>query len=219
MKLVYFNARGLAETSRLLLSANKVDYEDVRYPLKIIDWTTHNMVKEEFEDDKKNNKLLSSLNKVPFLVLDSGDVLPQSKSIERYLAYEYNMMGSSSVEAAKIDSICEYVRDFKDAYQTVRKLPDTEKEEGMKQWFNETLFNRLKLLNNILCKEHSHFSVGDRLSLADIVLYSFITQFFDNKDEALKSCESSPHLEQIIRYVSNLDEVKSWLNKRQETAF
>jgi len=219
MKLVYFNARGLAETSRLLLAANKVDYEDVRYPLKIIDWTTHNMVKEEFEDDKKNNKLLGSLNKVPFLVLDSGDVLPQSKSIERYLAYEYNMMGSSSAEAAKIDSICEYVRDFKDAYQTVRKLPDTEKEEGMKKWFNETLFNRLKLLNNILCKEHSHFSVGDRLSLADIVLYSFITQFFDNKDEALKSCESSPHLEQIIRYVSNLDEVKSWLNKRPETAF
>jgi glutathione S-transferase len=219
MKLVYFNARGLAETSRLLLAVNNVDYEDFRYPLKIIDWATHNMVKDEFEADKKNDKLLGSLNKVPFLELDNGDVLPQSKSIERYLANEYNMMGGSSVEAAKIDSICECVRDFKDAYQTVRKLSDTEKEVGMKKWFNETLFNRLKLLNNVLCKDHSHFSVGDKLSLADVVLYSFITQFFDNKESALKSCEASPHLVKIIKHVSNLDGVKSWLNKRPETAF
>ena len=219
MKLVYFNARGLAETSRLLLAVNKVEYDDFRYPLKIIDWATHNMVKEEFEADKKNDKLLGSLNKVPFLVLDSGDVLPQSKSIERYLANEYNMMGDSAVEAAKIDSICECVRDFKDAYQTVRKLPENEKEAGMTKWFDETLFNKLKLLNNVLCKKHSHFSVGDKLSLADVVLYSFVTQFFDNKAGALKSCESSPHLEKIIKHVSNLDEVKSWLNKRPETAF
>ena len=219
MKLVYFNGRGLAETSRLLLAINKVDYEDFRYPLKIIDWSTHNMIKEEFENDKNKNLLLNSLNKVPFLVLDSGDVLPQSKSIERYLANEYNMMGSSSVEASKIDSICEYVRDFKEAYQTVRKLPNTEKEDGIKKWFNETLFDRLKLLNNILCKTHSHFSVGDKLSLADVVLYSFITQFFDNKEGVLRSCEGSPHLLNIINHVSNLEEVKSWLNKRPDTSF
>ena len=37
MKLVYFNGRGMAETSRLLFAAGGVEYEDFRYPLEIID--------------------------------------------------------------------------------------------------------------------------------------------------------------------------------------
>ena len=35
MKLVYFNGRGLAEISRILLAIGEEDYEDFRYPLKI----------------------------------------------------------------------------------------------------------------------------------------------------------------------------------------
>ena len=123
MKLVYFNARGLAETSRLLLAVNNVDYEDFRYPLKVNNWATHDMEREEFLNDKKNNKLLGSLNKLPFLEID-GQVIPQSKSVERFIANKYNMFGDNDFDAARIDGICEYVRDFKDAYQSVRKLKD-----------------------------------------------------------------------------------------------
>ena len=102
MKLVYFNARGLAETSRLLLAVNNVNYEDFRYPLKINDWATHDMEREEFLNDKKNNKLLDSLNKLPFLEID-GQVIPQSKSIERFIAKKYNMFGDNDLDAARID--------------------------------------------------------------------------------------------------------------------
>ena len=58
MKLTYFNGRGLAETSRILLAISGEEYEDFRYPLEIIDLATHNMKKEEFEQDKKDGKLL-----------------------------------------------------------------------------------------------------------------------------------------------------------------
>ena len=67
-----------------------------------------------------------SMGKVPFLVVkDEGGnevTICQSKAIERYLAHRYGFMGSSELEAAQIDSLCECVRDFKDLYQPVSKL-------------------------------------------------------------------------------------------------
>jgi len=217
MKLVYFNGRGLAETSRLLLALNNVDYEDFRYPLKIIDWATHNMERVEFLSDKDNNKLLGSLNKVPYLEVD-GKVIPQSKSIERFLAHKYNMMGDNELESGRIDSICECVRDFKDAYQNVRKLPEEEKEDGIKKWFSETLVEKLTLLDHMLGHEDSNFSVGTKTSLADIVLFSFITQFFDDKDLSLSSTDNLK-VKNIVRNVGELNEIKHWISSRPDTPF
>ena len=216
MKLVYFNGRGLAETSRLLLAVTGTKYEDFRYPLKVIDWATHNMVRAEFLEDKENNKLLGSLNKLPFLEVD-GTVIPQSKAIERFLARKYNMFGSDEVETARIDGICEYVRDFKDAYQSVRKLPADQKDDGLNKWFSETLPEKLTLLDNLLCKEHDLYAVGLKLSLADIVLYSFITQFFDNKESALNACQ--PKLKNIVENVGSIKEIQDWVKNRPETPF
>jgi glutathione S-transferase len=217
MKLVYFNGRGLAETSRLLLALNSVDYEDFRYPLKVIDWATYHMEKVEFNNDKEAGKLVNSLNKLPFLEVD-GQIVAQSKSIERFLARKYNMMGDNELEAARIDSVCECVRDFKDAYQKVRKLPSEEKESGMKEWFSETLVEKMTLLDNLLGHENSNFSVGTKTSLADVVLFSFITQFFDNKEEALSSTDNLK-VKNIVRTVGELNELKNWLSYRPETPF
>jgi len=216
MKLTYFNGRGLAETSRLILALNGSKYEDFRYPLKVIDWATHDMVREEFLEDKENNKLLGSLNKLPFLEVD-GTVIPQSKAIERFLARKYNMFGATEVEVARIDGLCEFVRDFKDAYQAVRKLSPSEKDAGMKQWFSETLPEKLTLLDNLLCKEHELYAVGLKLSLADVVLFSFITQFFDNKDESLKACQNK--LKKIVKNVGSIKEIQDWIKNRPETPF
>jgi prostaglandin-H2 D-isomerase / glutathione transferase len=218
MKLVYFNGRGLAETTRLLLAINNVNYEDFRYPLKIIDWATHNMVKKEFEQDKSDGKLVGSLNKVPFLEID-GVVIPQSKTIERFIGAKYNMMGDNDIQYSRIDSICECVRDFKDMYQSVRKLPENEKKDGMKKWFNETLVNKLESLEHILCNEHDTFSVGTRLSLADVVLYSFITQFFDDKESIALTTSNCSKVKNIIKYVGGLDQIQHWLKIRPDTPF
>ena len=218
MKLVYFNGRGLAETTRLLLAINNVNYEDFRYPLKIIDWATHNMVRKEFEKDKDDGKLVGSLNKVPFLEVD-GVIIPQSKSIERFVGTKYNMMGNDTIEYARIDSICEYVRDFKDMYQSVRRLPNVEKENGMKKWFSERLVERLESLEKILCNDHEHFSVGTRLSLSDVVLYSFATQFFDDKESVTKSMANCPNLKNIVNYVGELEPIVKWIKSRPDTPF
>ena len=216
MKLTYFDVRGLAETSRFLFAIGGEEYEDYRYPLEVIDMSKHEMVKEEFDKDKEEGKLVRSLNKVPFLEVD-GVVIPQSKAIERFLARRFNMMGDTELESAQIDSICECVRDFKDMYQPLRKLEGDEKEEGMKKWFSETLVERLELLENNLDSED--FSVGNNLSLADVVLFTFITQFFDDKESAMKATETTPKIRGVINHVASLNRIKRWLKLRPETDF
>ena len=182
MKLTYFNVRGLAETSRILLAIGGEEYEDFRYPLEVVDMTKHEMVKKEFDQDKLEGKLVSSLNKVPFLDVE-GVIIPQSKAIERYLARRFNLMGDTDLQSAQIDSICECVRDFKDTYQYVRKAEN--KVEATNQWFTKTLVEKLSLLENLV--DGNGFTVGETLSLSDVVLYAFITQFFDNKEASMNA--------------------------------
>jgi len=217
MKLTYFNVRGLAETSRFLLALGGEEYEDFRYPLEVIDMSKHEMKKDEFDKDKADGKLVTSLNKVPFLEVD-GDTIPQSKSIERFLARRFNMMGSNDIEAAQIDAICESVRDFKDMYQKVRFLPEDEKAAGMKDWFTVTLVERLTLLENQLVGE-SGFSVGNTTTLSDIVLFTFVTEFFDNKEAALNATLASPKVRAVVDRLSSDEKVLKWVSERPKTSF
>jgi len=214
MKLVYFNGRGLAETSRIVLSINGIDFEDFRYPIN------EKWEKPEFDEDKKNGKLTRSLNKLPYLEVCEGDTthcIPQSKAIERYLARKYNMMGSSDVESARIDAICEVIRDIKEAYQNVRKVEEDKKEDAMKEWFSETLVERLKLLDGIV--DGGLHCVGDKLSLADVVLYCLITQFFTDVESAKKAVEKTSNLKKVVEHVKSNSQVKKWLNSRPKSMF
>lgn len=216
MKLVYFNGRGLVETSRLILKLNNINFEDFRYPLEVKDWKNHIMVKEEFDNDKKNNKLLNSLNKVPYLHLDDGKILCQSKTIERYLSKKYNMMGNNLEEEALIDSITECIRDFKDIYQKVKRENDNEE---LIKFYNETLTEKWKLLENILCLECDSHSVGKKISLADLVIFSFITDYFDDKQSILKSINNSQKIKNIIKNINENENIKMWLENRPKTVF
>ena len=210
LKLCYFNGKGLAETSRLLLAFAGVDYEDFRYPIEMKSGT-----KVEFDNDKKDGKLVKSLNKLPYLEIN-GDIICQSKAIERFISKKYGMMGDSDIEEAKIDSICETIRDFKTEYQSVRKLKEEEKESGMNKWFNETLPMKLEVLDVLI---GNVYSVGNKVSLADISIFSFITQFFDNKELAFNSMKDAGNIRSVVENVNNQESISKWLNDRPQTLF
>ena len=61
--------------------------------------------------------------------------------------------------------------------------------------------------------------MGDKLSLSDIVLYSFITNFFDNKEASMNATLAAPRLRKIVQVVGELPEIKEWLEKRPKTNF
>ena len=84
LELTYFNGRGLAETTRLLLALAGQPFTDTRFPLKVLDFSTYSFERKEFDEAKAGGKLVKSIGKVPFL-RTKGLVIPQSKAIERYV--------------------------------------------------------------------------------------------------------------------------------------
>lgn len=67
-----------------------------------------------FKHAKETGALAAALGRAPMLRLADGTELGQSKTIERYLARELGLMGVTASDAARIDMICEHVRDIKD---------------------------------------------------------------------------------------------------------
>jgi|TARA_B110000914_G_C15441004_1_gene436084 glutathione S-transferase len=226
LKLNYFNGKGMCETSRLILVAVGKKFEDYRYPIKINDWATYDIERKEFDEDKASGKLVKSMGKVPFLNVGDG-VISQSKAIERYLARRFKIMGETFEEGALIDSYCEYIRDFKTAYQAVKRKEN--REEAMKEWFGLTLPQKLvefdKLIyenidfQNMITPLPRQFAVGNKLSLADIVIYSFLTDFFDDKESVRSACSNCNVLKAIVKDVGEIPQIKKWVENREDTAF
>uniref|UniRef100_A0A6C0F9N8 Glutathione S-transferase n=1 Tax=viral metagenome TaxID=1070528 RepID=A0A6C0F9N8_9ZZZZ len=210
MKLVYFNGRGMAETSRLLLAAAGCDYEDFRYPLEIIDMKTYKFKRDDFDNDKKNGFLKKSMGKVPFLMVN-GKTISQSKSIERYISEKFCMSGENDEDKALIDSYCEYLRDFKTLYQKSKKNNEVD------VWFSETLPSKL-LEFEILLNENK-YNVNDDLTLSDISIYSFLCDYFDNKEGVLNSYKECKILNSIVKKVIENKRIANWIKNRPKTSF
>jgi len=217
LTLIYFNARGLAETSRILLALAQVDYTDKRYPLEIIDPIKHIYIRDEFDADKKAGYFDKSMGKLPLLRITENFVtteIAQSKAIERYISKKYGLMGNGLVEEAKIDSVCECIRDIKDRYQKIRSSTDEEKSI----YFNETLATEFSNLSKVLDID-TKYAIGNRLSLADVSIYCLVTQFFDNKEAVKNIAAYIPRIRDIIIRVASRPEIRVYLTDRPVTAF
>ncbi len=215
-ELVYFNGRGLAETSRLLLAYTETVYEDKRYPLEVVDFETRKFKRDEFDADKAGGVLALSLGKVP-LLRTQGVTIAQSKSIERFLARRLDCMGASELEGALIDAFCEHIRDIKTDYQPYRKLKGEEQKLGLEKFFGTILPAKLKALEKTLSADANRL-IGDSVSLADITLFGLV-DFFDNKSEILAILKATPKLFASYHYLNTLPQIQAWIAQRPATLF
>ena len=81
-----------------------------------------------------------------------------------------------------------------------------------------TLPEKLGLLENVL-SDNLGFSIGNKTSLADITLYTFIYEFFDDKNSAFNACLNNTKTLAIIERVNNLQQAIEWRENRPETKF
>jgi len=207
-KLIYFNVRALAETSRMLFKAAGVEFEDFRYPIQFVD--NGKPIRPEWENDK--SKYL--YNKIPVLELDGGkSSISQSHAIERYLATVFKLMGDSFVEAAQIDSVGEQLNDLKQAYGKAKE------NKEVKKFFEEDLTKSFQAFNKLAETVGSHgFIVGKKLSLADIQLYNFC-QSFEDQASVAKALESAKALKAAVENVPENANIKKWIAERPKTPF
>ena len=217
MKIVYFDCRGVIETSRCMLKIAGVPFEDHRMSMVQKEgggWET-----PEFTAMKGTSALDANMNRAPVLHVD-GAVIGQSKTIDRFVAKRCNMMGVTDIEAAQIDCIAEHIRDIKDKHQKVKSLPAADKEAGLKKFFASDLGDLLVLLEKSLpATRKPGYAVGSATSYADVSLWCFAVEHFDDSAAVTAAMEKCEGLKTIVATVAELPNLKAWLAVRPASAF
>lgn len=156
-KLHYFNGRGRAEVSRLIFAAAGQKFEDVRFERE--QWPT-----------LKNQM---PLGQVPVLEVD-GVKIPQSASIARFLAKQFNLAGKTGLEEAKVDAVADTIGDLISAFVPTRREQDpTKQQELINKFRTEELPKHLQNLE-VLGKLYGNggpYFVGNSLTWADLLFY------------------------------------------------
>jgi glutathione S-transferase len=221
--LKYFDIRGVAETSRILLAIGGEDYDDARYQ---IDPAT--FASAAFITSKESGDLKANLNRAPVLVTPDGTTIGQSKAIERYLAKRFNMMGNSDEEAAVIDCIAEHCRDVKDAAAKkgfsmfVKDKTEEEKAKARAEWFDEDLPVMLGKIDDCVSDTGNDdgFSVGSSISYADVVIWALLRDCSPaDAEDTTKAAINCKTLNSIADAIAAHPSVSNWIETRPETMF
>ena len=149
IKLTYFNFRGRAEASRLMLAYKGVDYEDNR------------ITQEQWAALKP---------KTPFgtlpLLCYNGMELAQSMTIARFLARELCLAGKTRCEEAQVDMVVDAIVDLFAAFvKLISEKDEAKKAEMTKKMGEETVPAAMCNLEAILCKNGGCCMVGNDVSL------------------------------------------------------
>jgi glutathione S-transferase len=222
LQLKYFNARGAAETARILLAIGGEPYEDIRF-----DIIPGKMESPAFNAAKETGELKMNLNRAPVLVTTDGVTIGQSKAIERYLARRFGLMGDSSEEEALIDCVGEHCRDVRDAQARKgfsafsRDKTDEEKAVLRKEWFEVDMPAMLGKIDVVVQETGSpRHAVGDSLSLADVAIFSLLRDCYPpDQQEVAQAAEGCAALNAIADDVAKDPRVEKWLDARPPSNF
>merc|ERR1711970_1003850 len=138
IKLTYFNLRGRAEPSRLLLAYAGKQYED-------------NRITPFWEDPAPWTALKPTTpwGTMPLLEYD-GVVIGQSMAVARFLAKEFDLAGKGNLEQAQADEIVDVLVDIINKGVSLHFAKD---EEGMKKHAEVTVPAALANIERCWCLE------------------------------------------------------------------
>jgi len=209
IKLTYFDIRGLAEMSRLLLTVAGVQFTDDRIKFK------QKADKSFDRGDWEERKPKTPYGQVPVLEVD-GVKLAQSGAINRYISRKYGLMGSSDVEAALIDAQVETMIDLRQKFfQGARGGTEEQKTEFWTKTFPESM----ALLEKNITGSAGH-TVGSKLSFADVVsYYQLFVLGTENAEAVAKAKEANPKTKAITEAVEKNEKIAAYLKARKQTIF
>jgi len=202
-KLVYFNARGRAEPCRWLFALAGQEYEDVRF--ESADWPKY--------------KPEAPFGLAPYLEVD-GVKIGQSIAMARYLGTEFGFAPESRQDQARGDMVADTIVDFLAPLFALFGEKDEEKKKTLMNTFcKEKAPALLAGFENILKQSSGDFFVGNKVTWVDVY---FVTHI-DGVESFIKGLggeidmSSYPKIKALLSRVSELPEIKAWIEKRPKT--
>ena len=191
-KLHYFKGRGRAETTRWMLAINNIDFINI----SLEDYN-------DFDDLKASGKL--PFNQLPLLELDDLK-LSQSSAMISFLARRGDFYGKTNEDAVRCDMLVGAVGDFNvPAMQFTFKA---DKDEASRD-LDESLKKFGKHFEFILTQNEGEFLVGQKLSVADIIMAESLTSFIEFCPTCLNNY---PLLKQLQEKVVSEHNINEYLN-------
>jgi len=198
--LCYFNFRARAELARLLFAQAEQEYEDERMePCKWLE-----------------RKPSCPFGQLPTLTVD-GVQLCQAHTIARFLAREFGLAGSTSLEQARADMIVECVDDMLAGIMGYYREKCQQKQNEMRVTYEQDLPVFIEMMEKLLTQNNNgdEFIVGDQLTWADLSVMNvwyWITGF-----GVSVQLDNFPKLLAHKKRIESLPKIADWIKRRPET--
>jgi glutathione S-transferase len=193
-KLHYFDIDGVAEPIRNAFRLSKISFEDVR--LKFDEW----------QKTKSANPDKFIYGQMPVVEIDS---VPYAQSIAllRYVGKLGGLYPTDAIEALKVDEIIDALGDISKKVSASSSLPEAERVVARKKIAEEFIKPHLGFINK---RVGSHgFAVGDKLSIADLVIANQVNSLHAGSMDGLERTLADP-FDHLIKITHN---VKAALEK------
>lgn len=163
VELVYFDARGLAEGIRIVLTYAGIQFRE-RNIRKL----------EDFQSWRQE----SPFKIFPLLYID-GVKLVESRAVARYVARKAGLDGDTPVDAARVDMFYEATRDFMNIFRDLA-MSLTPAPEAKKTIIEQGFPRYMAAFEKELADNGSGYLVGSKQSLADLGLFECLLLVIDH---------------------------------------
>ena len=208
LKILYVNTPfWRAEVPRISLFYGSIDYEDIR------------ISREDFLSAKMNGFTKTGyylpLRQIPVLIINNYS-LTQTGAMSRYCGKLSGLYPKNDeLLAAKIDQIIDICTDMTVLFSNYRKnVEKTIKHNNRKEFFDNIIMKKMKLLENILLNDSS-FNDPKALSIAEIAIWRIFGWFSSGLIEGFPTnfVKELKTIQMICLKVENLDFIKKWISK------
>ncbi|RUS87370.1 hypothetical protein EGW08_004824 [Elysia chlorotica] len=199
IKLHYFPVRCRAEVTRLVLHYAKRDFVD--HHVTFSDWPAF--------------KPGTPFGSLPYMEL-GDEVFGQGQAIASYVAREADLYGSSNLDALKIEQLQQLREDLIVEEVNTWSQTDEAKKARFKKRMHEDVYPKFlaqceKLIKENQAKTESKYTVGDKLSLADFIIFEGTENVRQQNASLL---DGYPRVKAVSALVAALDNLKDYLAKR-----
>jgi glutathione S-transferase len=155
---------------------------------------------------------------MPLLEFD-GQKLPQSVTIARFLAREFDLVGKNNAEAAEADAVSDTVADMLNALIALAaSIQDPKaKQEAVMKFAMEQLPKHLANLEKLVgMYGSSGFAVGTGLTWADLYIFESLFTFASMMPTIM---DKYPALKKIRHTVETHPKLSNYIKTRKPTPF
>ena len=202
--LIYFNARGRAEVTRLIFAQAGVEYEDKRVDYAGEEWA--------------KMKPTTPTGALPVLEVD-GQAFPGSGPIARFVAERHGLAGANDLENLRLAGIVDTINDLRVKVMTSLFEKDETRKAQLKKELSEThIPHYLGILEKWAGANNSvgGWLYGPKVTYADfefLVVSGYLTK------GAPDTFDKFPALKKLITSVETLPNIAEWLKERPATEY